>query len=113
MDRPGIIEPDNALEGFADEIYNLIGLYEKDGIGFRLAYNYRGEHLINRTPDYTEPYGQLDFSASYDFNESVTVMFEGTNLTNETQLQYLGQRDRVGLVELSGARYNLGIRATF
>jgi TonB-dependent receptor len=115
--RPGIPEPSTGLEGFAENSYNIVGFYDKDGVGVRLAYNYRDEFLMSRTngdgPKYSDGYGQLDFSASYDINDNATVMFEATNLTDETQTQYLGQRDRVGLVELSGARYNLGVRVSF
>lgn len=116
--RPGVPVPSSALEGFAENSYNLVGFYDKDGIGLRLAYNYRDEFLSSRSngdggPKYSDDYGQLDFSASYDINESTSVMFEATNLTDETRVEYLGQRDRVSLVELSGVRYNLGVRASF
>ncbi|MCP4866483.1 MAG: TonB-dependent receptor, partial [Alteromonas sp.] len=60
-----------------------------------------------------DAYGQLDASASYDINETFTVSLEAVNLTNETRLQYYGQRDRVSLVEMTGTRYYLGVRATF
>jgi len=111
---PGIPSPSNALEGFAKDSYNFVGFYDQDGISVRLAYNYRGDFMTNRSgPGYETDYGQLDFSASYDFNENVTILLEGTNITDETRTAYYGQRDRVSYVELSGARYNLGVRATF
>lgn len=116
--RPGVIDPDSGLEGFAKNTYNLTGFYERDGIELRLSYNYRGKFLLSRTGDaisaeYGADYGQLDFSASYDINDNLTASFEVANLTNETRVQYLGQRDRVSLVEMSGARYQLGLRAKF
>jgi len=114
IDLPGIVQPSNALEGFAEKSYNLVGFYDKDGIGVRLAYNYRGDFMNSRSVQgYDTDYGQLDFSSSYDINDNVAVSFEATNLTNETRVQYYGQRDRVTYVELSGVRYVLGVRASF
>jgi len=115
--RPGIPEPSSGLEGFADTSYNIVGFYDKDGVQVRLAYNYRDDFLASRYdgdgPRYNEAYGQLDLSTSYDINENIKIMFEATNLTDETVVQYHGIRERVGLVELSGARYNIGVHATF
>lgn len=118
ISRPGVIDPDSGLEGFAKNIYNLTGFYQGEGIELRLSYNYRGEFLLSRTGDtvsaeYGDDYGQLDFSSSYDINDNLTASFEVANMTNETRVQYLGQRDRVSLVEMSGARYQLGFRAKF
>ncbi|WP_019028899.1 TonB-dependent receptor [Colwellia piezophila] len=115
--RPGVPEPSSGLEGFADTSYNVVGFYDKDGVQVRLAYNYRDEFLESRYdgdgPRYNVAYGQLDLSTSYDINENIKIMFEATNLTDETIVKYHGIRERVGLVELSGVRYNLGVHATF
>jgi len=118
VNLPLIVEPGSALEGFAKHSYNLVGFYDKDGIQARIAYNWRDQFLSSRSgdglsPEYNDAYGQLDMSVSYDITENVTASFEGINLTNETRLQYYGQRDRVSLVEMSGARYQFGVRATF
>lgn len=90
----------------------------KDRLQARIAYNWRDDFLLSRSgdgtqPEYTDSFGQLDLSLSYDFTDNLTVAFEGINVTNETRLQYLGQRDRVSLVQMSGARYQFGLRASF
>lgn len=118
VNLPSVMEPGNGLEGFAKNSYNFVGFYDKDGIQARIAYNWRDKFLSSRSgdgiqPEYNDSYGQLDMSMSYDINETFTVAFEASNLTNETRLQYYGQRDRVSLLEMSGTRYQLGVRATF
>lgn len=119
VDRPLVPEPGSALEGFAKHSYNLIGFYDKDAFQARVAYNWRDTFLATRSggdmslPTYTEEYGQVDASMSYAFTDNLTATFEAINLTNETRLVYLGQRDRVTLVEMTGRRFQLGLRATF
>jgi iron complex outermembrane receptor protein len=118
IDQPLVPEPGSSLEGFAKHSYNLVGFYEKDDFQARLAYNWRDRFMSSRSgdglqPSYTEDYGQLDFSMSYDITDFLTASFEGINLTNETRLMYLGQRDRVSLVEMTGRRFQVGLRATF
>jgi iron complex outermembrane recepter protein len=118
INQPMVPEPGSSLEGFAKHSYNVVGFYDKGKFQARLAYNWRDSFMSSRTgdglqPEYTEDFGQLDLSMSYDFTENLTAALEAINLTNETRLMYLGQRDRVSLVEMSGVRYQLGIRATF
>lgn len=115
---PAVPTPDSGLEGFAKNSYNVTGFYDKDGVELRLAYNYRGQFMNSRSgdgiaPEYTDTYGQLDFSASYDISENFTATLEVNNLTNEIPVKYLGERDRVSYVEMTGARYQLGLRAKF
>jgi iron complex outermembrane receptor protein len=118
IDQPLVPEPGSALEGFAKHSYNIIAFYDKDDFQTRVAYNWRDSFLGSRTgdglqPSYTDEYGQLDASLSYNFTENLTASFEVVNLTNETRLAYLGQRDRVSLVEMTGRRFQAGLRATF
>lgn len=118
INQPLVPEPGAGLEGFARHSYNLVAFYDKNNFQTRLAYNWRDNFLSSRSgdglqPEYTEDYGQLDLSMSYDFTESLTGSLEVINLTNETRLMYLGQRDRVSLVEMSGTRFQVGLRATF
>lgn len=123
INQPGIIEPGSALEGFAKESYNLTAFYEYDDFQARLAYNWRGRFMHARDggaeaiaatlPVHTEAYGQLDMSLSYDLNESITLSAEAINLLNERRLEYVDVRSRVSLVQYTGARYQLGVRARF
>lgn len=121
----GDLEVDNSstdfqfvLPGLSDSA-NLIAFYDKHGIQARLAYNWRDTFLNgvgeNNTPYYTEEYGQVDVSVSYDlpFVEGLTVFVEGINVTDESQRQYARYENQFRSAAQYGARYNLGARYTF
>jgi hypothetical protein len=115
------VENQFALLGLSDS-YNIVGFYDKHGIQVRLAYNWRDEFLTNtldgngeRNPVYTEDYGQLDVSFSYELPqvEGLTLLAEGINVTNETLRTYGRTEDMVINALEQGARYSLGIRYQF
>lgn len=107
-----------ALTGLSDSM-NLVGFYEQGPIQVRLAYNQRSDFVQSLTqsngngPTIVEDYNQLDFSASYDITDEITVFAEGINLTEE----YVHKRGRYSnqllLVEDSGRRWSVGVRANF
>lgn len=107
-----------ALTGLSDSA-NLVGFYEQGPVQIRLAYNQRGEFVQSLTqsngngPTLVEDYEQWDLSASYDITDEITVFVEGINLTEE----YVHKRGRYEnhllLVEDSGRRWALGVRASF
>jgi hypothetical protein len=82
-----------ALLGLSDTA-NATLIYDKNGISARVAYNWRDRFLQAtnrggaRNPVYVEPFGQLDFSISYDVTESLAVSLEGINLTKESLRTY-------------------------
>lgn len=121
----GDLEVDNAstdfqfvLPGMSDSA-NLIGFYDKNGWQARIAYNWRDTFLQgvgeNNTPYYTEEYGQVDVSVSYDLPmvEGLTVFIEGINVTDESQRVYARYKNQFKSAHQYGARYNLGLRYTF
>lgn len=107
-----------ALTGLSDSM-NLVGFYEQGPIQLRLAYNQRSDFVQALTqnngngPTIVEDYNQLDFSASYDITDEISIFAEGLNLTNE----YVHKRGRYSnqllLIEDSGRRLALGVRASF
>src|SRR5690606_13809047 len=106
------------LPGLSDSA-NLIAFYDKDGLQARIAYNWRDSFLNgvgqNNTPTYTEKYGQVDVSVSYDlpFLDGLTVFVEGINITDESQRQYARYENMFKHADQYGARYNIGARYTF
>ena len=108
------------LPGLSDS-YNIIGYYDKYGFQARIAYNYRDSFLnaVGQAeggplePQFTEEYGQWDFSASYDINDMFTVFFEGVNITDETQRIHGRYQNQLLNARAFGARYALGVRASF
>ncbi|MGJ8680580.1 TonB-dependent receptor [Paraglaciecola sp.] len=108
-----------ALTGLSDSA-NLVAFYDKDGIQVRVAYNWRDDFLLNTNqfhspnePQFTEAYGQLDLSVSYDINETFTVIFEGLNVTEETTRRHGRFKNQFLAAEDFGSRFALGVRANF
>jgi len=109
-----------ALSGVSDSA-NFIAFYEKEAFQARIAYNWRDEFFqkfgqndrSTTEPTLIEEYGQIDVSASYDINESMTVFIEGVNVTGE-EIRSRGRfANQMLNVATGSARYALGIRAKF
>lgn len=80
---------DLPLQGMSDTTYNIVGMYEKNDLSIRLAYNWRSDYLlttrdvITRLPIYAQASGQLDGSIFYTINDNFKIGLEGSNLTDE------------------------------
>lgn len=123
VDSDAELDPSNvdqvfALTGLSDS-YNLVGFYEQGPLQIRLAFNRRDDFVQSLTqlngdgPTIVEDYEQWDISASYDLTDSISIFAEGLNLTEE----YVHKRGRYAnqllLVEDSGRRWTVGVRASF
>ena len=99
---------------------NITLFYEKDAFQARVALNNREtfmqeavSSLGGTEPLFTETYTQVDMSVSYDVNETVTVFFEGINITEE-ELTRRGRLSEHFVQQVNdGARYAVGVRANF
>lgn len=117
LDRENISQK-FALTGLSNS-KNLILYYEHDPIQIRLAWNQRDGFLQSLTqiqggePTIVRPYQQLDMSASFAINDSVSLFVEGLNLTQESVLKHGRYDEQLLLVQQPGARYTLGIRGQF
>ena len=107
-----------ALVGLSDTA-NVTFIYEDFGWSARLAYNWRDTFLNatnqggSRSPQYTDEYGQWDFSVSYTWNDRWQVQFEGINITGEDALQYRRKEKMVVWAYELDPRYSLGLRYRF
>lgn len=108
------LENDFALPGLSDSA-NLVAFYEQDNYQIRIAYNWRDDFLLQGgiEPLFTEAYSQIDLSASYDINESLSIFIEGINVTDETTRRHQRFSNQIRDYEEYGPRYNLGIRGKF
>jgi TonB-dependent receptor len=109
------------VTGLSDSA-NLVGYYEKNAIGVRLAYNWRDDFLAGTgqtnvgagPPTYVAAYGQLDLNASYKFfGDKLITFVDILNLTNETTYVYGRDKDQVLFATELGTRYNVGVRYKF
>lgn len=109
----------SSLENVSDLTYNVSGFYETDKLSVRLSYNFRDEYVreisgLSGRSETVDDYGQLDFTASYNINDNLTLFLEGVNLTDEDEFVFFdGKRNFLRYYEERGARYNFGIRGSF
>ncbi len=115
-----ILDDQAAIIGLSDTA-NLVGIYEKDGLSVRLAYNWRDEYLADRgqgtgsNPQYREAYDQVDLNISYEIPqvEGLRVFVEALNITDEYTRTHGRTSYQVLNVTQTGARYNLGVAYKF
>ena len=102
------------LTGLSDSA-NLVAFYEQDRYRFRVAYNWRDDFLLStgQDPVFTEDYGQIDFSASYNISDTYEVFIEGLNITDETTRRHGRSSRQLIRASSSGPRYAVGIRGSF
>ncbi|SHG76162.1 TonB-dependent receptor [Ferrimonas marina] len=109
-----------ALPGLSDSA-NFTVFYDKHGFQARLAYNWRDEFLSatgqaesgGPAPQFTEAYGQLDFSASYQLTERWVVFAEGINILEEDMRIHGRYQEQLLLAQNNEARYAIGTRYTW
>ncbi|MGV0034220.1 MAG: TonB-dependent receptor [Candidatus Azotimanducaceae bacterium WSBS_2022_MAG_OTU7] len=105
------------LSGLSDSA-NLIAFYDKNGLGVRLAYNWRDSFLSGTgqrnvgagPPTYVDEYRQLDLSVTYWYNDNLQFSFGALNLTNETTYVYGRDERQTLFASQLGTRYTLGLR---
>lgn len=120
------------IEFLSKDSFNIVGMYEKNGISARLAYTWRSEYLIGVgsngfkaddqgdkswwLPVYNDDYGQLDASIGYTFLDNYTISLEASNLTKEKTVGIMKQNNagnNVAYVYAQDARYAVTFRAKF
>lgn len=107
-----------ALEGLGDS-QNLVLFYEQDVWQARIAFNNREGFLraldngFNGEPINTKTFGQWDISASYDYNEYLTLFVEGINITGEELIQTGRFQNQIYSIEDNGSRFAVGVRGSF
>ncbi|MBW8190730.1 TonB-dependent receptor [Neiella marina] len=125
------------LENISDHSYNLQLYWEWEGFQTRLAYNWRDEFLddedygkrlwgagsvglgydservdVTSGNSYRKSRGQLDYSASYDYNENLTFVGNVVNLTSEPLVYKTARGDDWRITE-ADRRITVGLRAKF
>lgn len=108
------------LIGLSDSA-NLVGFYENDFMGVRVAYNWRDDFLSGTgqdnigtgPPTYTGEYSQIDLSGNYWVTENAQIFLDVLNLTDETSHVYGRTKSQTLFATQQGTRYNVGLRYKF
>ena len=111
------------LTGLSNSAYNATLYYETERFGARVSAAYRDEYLdpTNGVPgrDGNNLEGvaetlTVDASARFSLNEMIDITFEGLNLTDEFQEQWVDQSaDRLSFYHHTGRVYILGAQVKF
>lgn len=103
-----------AVTGVSDSA-NAVLFYDKSGIQARVAYNWRDKFFAasDTDPFFTDSYGQVDASASYDFGNGLTVFVEGINILSEDRSGFRRNELAKHFAAPGYARYAAGVRFTF
>lgn len=108
------------LTGLSDSA-NLVGYWENEKFGIRLAYNWREKFLAGTgqdnvgvgPPTYVNDYQQLDLNANWWITPNFQVFVDALNLTDETRHVYGRTESQTLFATQQGARYNIGLRYKF
>ncbi len=111
------------LEGYSDQNFNVVGMYEYEKISFRLAYTWRSDYMVTRrdsnefAPIYTKGAGMLDASLFYNISDNWKIGLEASNLL-DLETKTLAQVNQEGrkmesLSFTTDRRYALTLRGSF
>ena len=84
----GAVIDSHMLAGISKHSFNLVGLYEKGPVAFRVAYNWRSRFLTNNLdcciglPVFQKAAGFLDGSLRLSLDKRFEISFEAQNLLN-------------------------------
>lgn len=118
QERDAVNNPGSGLiSGNSRHMANLTGYYENDLFSARVSYNYRTE-FFNGVGEfgnevYTDDFGQLDASLTYNFSENVSFVVEAVNLLDEDLYQYHIDKGRPASLYENGRRFTAGVNVRF
>ena len=123
VDSDADYDPNDLTQNFAvtglSDSKNIVLYYEAERFQIRLAWNSRDEFLQSLTqgagsgPTFVDAYEQYDISGSFDINRSLSVFFEGINITGEIPLKRGRFDNHFLLADDTGARWALGVRGSW
>jgi TonB-dependent receptor len=120
----GVTPPvQNDLVNLSKNAWNATLYYEGGGISVRTSASYRDRYLTGvpaasaptiQDADGTDATLNLDLSASYSFNDHLSISLEGLNLTDEVNDQFTDtEADRVVVYTHTGRQFFFGARYKF
>lgn len=136
VEYPGREEEDLPLLRQADLTYNIIPYFQKYGIELRAAITHRSEFLdlvrslddgfvedaITIDPElqiadfdrYVDARSAVDLTAAYTFpSKKVKILAQARNISNEPEIQFQGNENRLDRYDVFGPSYSLGVTLSF
>lgn len=119
VNSTGAVVLTGPLVGLSEESYNATLYYEDDRFSARVSAAYRSDYpttLPGRNGNATEDTAEtlnVDAAARWNVNDNWAITFEGVNLTDEVNDQFLTPDDRLSFYHHYGRSYFLGFRYTY
>jgi TonB-dependent receptor len=112
----GVVTKDDLVD-VAKDSFSVTGFYEKGGAAVRLTYSWRGDVLrdvggAGLAANNDRPFGSLDYDISYDITPKISVSFQGINVTDAVQWNYVRNKRFAGYTDY-GRTFLVGVRARF
>ncbi|MDE2051197.1 MAG: TonB-dependent receptor [Gammaproteobacteria bacterium] len=118
-----VVGQSTTLPGLSKNSYNLIGIYERGPVSFRLAYNWRSQFYntiyngsnaqLATNPIYTKDYGWLDASLEYNVSSWLSLYAQGSNLLRSRITQFYGVQTLLQSQTIDDRQATLGFRVKF
>ena len=102
-----------SLPGLSNNVLNATVFYALDDFETRLNVRYRDEFVseqvaINEQVVNFDAETVIDFQTSYRFSDSLTMLLQVNNLTDEPTQSYFGSEQRTGTTQYFGRQFYLG-----
>ncbi|MFQ3258996.1 MAG: iron complex outermembrane receptor protein [Gammaproteobacteria bacterium] len=102
-----------SLPGLSNNVFNATVFYSMDDFETRLNARYRDEFVseqvaINEQVVNFDAETVVDFQTSYRFSDSLTMLLQVNNLTDEPTQSYFGSEQRTGTTQYFGRQFYLG-----
>ncbi len=119
LNAAGGVTAVDQLTGLSEQAWNATLYYEDDRLSARVSAAYRSDYLTTipgrdgNVSESTAGTLNIDMSAAYAFNDQWKITFEGLNLTDEVNDQFLSPDDRTSFYHHYGRQFMLGFRYTY
>ncbi|NQD37508.1 TonB-dependent receptor [Permianibacter sp. IMCC34836] len=103
------------IPGLSKDVWSATVFWDIGGFSAHVNARYRGDYIFDMTipgsstPAKGKEYTTIDAQASYAFDNGVSVVLQGTNLTDEESLASYGLDNALGEYKTFGRTYFLGL----
>lgn len=119
LNSAGVVTATDDLTGLSRRSYNATLYYEDDQFSARVSAAYRSGYLTTipgrngNASESTASTLNVDVSSTWTVNDNFKLTFEGLNLTDEVNDQYLDPDDRTSFYHHYGRQFFVGFRYTY